>query len=252
MFSFKNLIYNTYPLVLHSPGDYNQFPFLIEKSKKYSQKKKELSDDLTIFSWNNSKEKGILELLLDKMNIPYFVLGKGILDWKNKLKINLTINFLKTVKTKYVLAMDCFDVIILDNPNRILERFKLFYSDKKLIFNATAYIAPYIKASYDLFMKKHFKDRGPFCNINAGVWIGETEFCLKFFQKCLNYEKDINIKYKKVEHSEQLRVKLAFADNCNYIDIDSDCKIFQVLNNEKSIFENDNRIYFKIFDKIYL
>lgn len=90
--------------------------------------------DITIITWNSELEKGILEQCLDRMNVPYSVLGKRISSWKNVYKIKLLNDLLPNIQTKYIMGFDSCDILLVESPKEIVRRFEKFNCD--LLFNA--------------------------------------------------------------------------------------------------------------------
>lgn len=76
-----------------------------------------------MITWNNDSIPGLLELSLSRFDITPIVLGSGVENWQNPIKLDLTIEYLKNSKTKYTLGIDSTDVNVLDNPNLILDKF---------------------------------------------------------------------------------------------------------------------------------
>jgi hypothetical protein len=228
------LKYLSYPIVVHFPGfnlpnSKKWFEFLNQRSNSFFELK-----EATIITWNN-KSKGPLEDSLDKMGVKYIVLGKDINCWNNVIKIKLTNEILDKISTKYVIGLDSCDVIVLDDPNKIVQRFKKM--NCKILFNSQCYCYPRINQNgenHDFveFEKKlnikNYKD----CYLNAGAWVGETEFCKKFFQKCENIFENNNFDKEKEIYwkiSEQAYVRKAFMCFPDLIKLDYTNKIFKVV-----------------------
>jgi hypothetical protein len=75
---------------------------------------------------------------------------------------------------------------------------------------------------------KNYKD----CYLNAGAWVGETEFCKKFFQKCENIFENNNFDKEKEIYwkiSDQAYVRKAFMCFPDLIKLDYTNKIFKVV-----------------------
>jgi len=168
-------------------------------------------------------------------------MGKGI-EWKyNTLKIKLFLEHLKKSKSKYIMGLDGSDVVIIDNPEIILERYLKYYKDKKLVFASELTSFPkYFKWQEEVFSNEamiaktklgkndYFKYNWPshklknnkYCFLNAGCWIGEREYIINFFE---SIEKYIGMK------SEQTYVQKAFAKTFPNTWIDNRCILFQCM-----------------------
>jgi len=256
----KNYLFNTHPTIIHSPGNNGFFKDIVLEFRNTRQRNKKTPvEDCEVFTWNNRGRPGVLEKSLEKLGCPYTVMGGKIAKslWKNIFKVYLTVRFLKTVKTKYVMGIDSFDAIFTKHPNHALELFKEF--KKPLIFNATT--AP------NLTITKQMRDweKTLYPNqlngfLNAGAWIAETQYAREFFQKVLeksrHRKKTINKHAKKgtliqppnrhpnflknpllknryiqfLSQSEQLIVKWVFKETYPTVNIDTKQKIMACLN----------------------
>jgi hypothetical protein len=86
-------------------------------------------DSGAVVSHDRAKRLGTAERRLDRLGVPYGVLGRGIDPWKNVLKIQTLLDGLATVTTSYVMACDSPDVLILRDPGGCIERFEAFGAD---------------------------------------------------------------------------------------------------------------------------
>jgi hypothetical protein len=232
----KNILYNTYPLILHAPGknqrsSNNKWHKLVEKCLENLIPTVDCSD-LTIITWNN-KNKGLFEESLDLLKLNYKVLGKGIEDWNNILKMSLAKEALSNIETKWTMGVDSFDAMLLGSPNVVLENFKK--KKCKLLFNANTVSFPKNKEWNEFEKRKYGDVRYGF--VNAGAWIGETKFCRDFFEDVLN---DLEVNEKAIlevahhlRNQEQPQIKYQiFKKNIQGIGVDSDCSIFQLVRNK--------------------
>jgi hypothetical protein len=161
------------------------------------------------------------------------------------MKIQLTCDALKNISTKYVMGVDSFDAIIINNPEKTIPI--LQKSDHKLIFNATSSVNCSLREHIDEFERIYPNEY--YCYLNAGAWVGETEFCKKFFstaqivhQSFHKVLKEHHIKTKRrkwckfenlwatnLANSEEIRIKHTFFKMCPGTGIDTHCEIFQNL-----------------------
>ena len=143
-----NTIYGITPLIVHATGLLHSKdkiiihtlfnPYWIPIMKNWQKEapeicKKEIKDELTIITWNNTDIKGYCEQSLEKLGLDYLVLGKGKKIWQNINKITTALEIIDLIKTPYVMALDCFDVIVLRNPYEALVKFKAM--DCEMLFN---------------------------------------------------------------------------------------------------------------------
>lgn len=89
-------------------------------------------NNIEILVINTNPEKSLLEKSLDKLGVKYILLGKG-LKWSgyhlmNKLPYDYLINNNNNSKP-YILYMDANDVIINDDPNKLIDRFIEYDTD---------------------------------------------------------------------------------------------------------------------------
>lgn len=235
--NFKNTKYNTFPFFVHCPidGDGNDKEiiqwnkikkFFLIKSLK-NEKQKEL-DDISVLTWSNSGKISLLEKSLYYFKTHYCVVGQDVKNWTNDIKIDLTYDFLKKCKTKYVIGIDAFDAALVRDLLKINLNFK-----NKIIFNHTP-------ATFPIELSKHYGSNWKFYHLNAGCWVGETKFLIEFY-KLLTFIKKNIIKLKFIPtsllnknnlKSEQFYIKIAsnfFSEN---VEIDKSCNFFQVLHSE--------------------
>ena len=237
---FQNLEFGTSPVFLHSHG-WGPHP---EKTKMFhifnQIKQKLLSEpsqktgsipDLTIIAFNNKKQKYALEECLDHFEVPYLCLGKNVKKFNLADKLDLTFEALKNIKTKYILAADAKDVLMLDHPNKALEIFKKEFNCK-MLFQASLIHFPTINTKE--FEESVAKTR--FRYLNAGLMIGETEFVRKMFNKAA----EIMSKKKTEWYFDQEIFKRFYKKYYPQIQIDQECRIFQSLKRVNIAFHNND------------
>jgi hypothetical protein len=223
------------PIVIHSPGiklpnSKRWFDFLDLRCNKFFELK-----DVTIITWNNC-QKGPLEESLDSMKIKYVVMGKEIKKWNNIFKIKLTNEALERVTTKYTIGLDSCDVIVLDDPNKIVSRFKRM--NCKMLFNSQSCCYPRKDSkgqNYDFveYENSLIENRGiDNCYLNAGAWVGETDFCIKFFNKCEDILENNNFNREEEVYwtiSDQAYIRKTFMLFGDCVKLDYNNFIFQVI-----------------------
>jgi len=225
----KNTEFNTCPLVFHAPGHFIHNPAW-ELITQIKQSPHVDCDQLDIITWNssepterlihNGKTLGIFEKSIP--HLKHTVLGKNSVNWTNREKINLTVNHLQQSTFKYTLGADSGDAIMIGEPTEILNRF--LKMDCDLLFNADMNCWPFDPEIRD------FEEQvatSTFKYLNAGVWIGETTFCLDFFKETQKIINDTSI---LPEWSEQALLKKTYKKLYPKVKLDHNCEIFQVLN----------------------
>jgi hypothetical protein len=213
----KNKLYETRPIIFHAQGKPEFSPFW-ENIKHRCQSIKIAPENLDIVTFNNgksffNKDNGCFENSIQNQCI---VMGKNILNWKNFLKIQLTIKFLENSKKEFILSADSSDVVVY-SFEKIID---IFLSKKcDLLYNAEINCWP----TNDFSNLEKYRFLHPFCHLNAGVWIGKRKKAIEFYKQCESLI---------IENcfSEQFYVKKNYINCYPYILIDDKCEIFQTLN----------------------
>jgi len=224
-------------------------PIVINLEKKEpSWCRKETKDSITIITWNNTEIKGCCELSLDKLGLDYLVLGKNIRNWRNINKITSALEIIDSINTPYIMALDCFDVIVLRDPYEAMEKFKTMDCD--MLFNAEKiYYPDYGLAAtgyYSITDKwKNFEaniEKSMWKYLNSGALLAKTKFYKEFLINCLQRYNTLNEEresfplpkdpfYKKypdykISDSDQLIAHWMHYDYYPKIKIDYQMKIF--------------------------
>jgi hypothetical protein len=228
---FRNIEYNTTPILIHNNGPYRRRFFYNMRSSIISSERRYKANnrDITIFTWNNKPKKGCFEQSLNALGLDYFVLGKKVVEWRNICKIILSHEFLKRVDTPYVLAADSTDVLLLGCPSRIIERLESL-PGCSMLFNAERNHYPYRchtkSFEKDIFKRATKKGLGreskPFRYLNSGAWVGKTEFCRAIHEEALEVRRPLC-------HDDQGVYKILYKRHYPSIQIDHDCEVFQTL-----------------------
>jgi len=229
----------------------NQYwmPIVINLEKKEPDGcRKETKDNITIITWNNTGIKGCCELSLDKLGLDYLVLGKNIRNWRNINKITSALEVIDSIKTPYIMALDCFDVIVLRDPYEAVEKFKAMDCD--MLFNGEKFFYPdyglMATGYYSITDKwKNFEaniEKSAWKYLNSGALLAKTEFYKEFLMNCLQRYNTLNEEresfplpkdpfYKKypvykISDSDQLIAHWMHYDYYPKIKIDYQMKIF--------------------------
>ncbi len=236
----RNNLTRTYPIVIHNPFEFPDWQEIISVAMGAPPAKAD--HRLTIMTFNNQAEKNLLQQNLEKMGVTPLVLGGTVKTWSNLCKIELTYSALKTISSPYVMGCDGRDVCFLKSPSHVLERF--IETRKAMLFNATYVNWP----PFESYKTKE-KDLHPddcFCFLNGGVWIARTDRAREFFQdvetlrldKALLSKIEAFIDKKPLSHknlirnSEQSVIRPVYHRCFPDVDIDAQCYIFQVLQDE--------------------
>lgn len=224
----KNLITNTYPLIIHAPDENKIWDSILENFNKSLCFSSFNCDDILVVTWNNF-ESSVLEQCLKKRKIPFCVLGKDIEVWNNLQKFFLTLKAIKNSKCKYFLGLDSHDVLVLGDLATILKRFKS--KNCEILFNCEKKFYPNFSIEYFVENKK-FQDKvskGVYKYLNSGCWIGKREFCQKLFEECSNirlWETFDCTDKLKLYNCDQSVIHGMFKKYYPKIQIDYNCDIF--------------------------
>lgn len=216
-------MFNTTPQAIHCPHC-DQESDLIEMllSKLRNAKLSGIiPDELAVISWDNKNQETPLKRSFDLLGIKCLFLGKGEEWLNNEKKISLTNDFLRSTSKKYVIGLDAYDAVLFGCPQKILNEFKKM--KERLVFNATLGSYPPIDRLTS-FEKSLFPEK-IWCHLNAGAWIGETEYCKQFFGSLLSYKTETS----DYAGSEQLLVRMALQKEYPNATIDHECKMFQII-----------------------
>lgn len=196
---------NTFPPIIHGNGKSKRDSLYKSIEAKFISNHanaNSIASDLTIVSWKGGKYKGI-DTILEKCMRGY---GQDltILDWPNntnfwegsKYKITGTLNYLKSVSTKYFMWFDASDVILLQSPLEILKIYKDKFSGK-LVFNAERnhYPKENRQGGWSNNLKSQYKSLELYDNtfpttfkyMNTGCCVGETKIAIRFLEKCMDW-----------------------------------------------------------------
>jgi hypothetical protein len=193
-----------------------------------------IPDDLTVITWDTSdKESALIRSLRRSFTGgPCMVLGKGIKQWYRH-QITLTMEYLETCDTRYVMGIDAWDAMFVQSPARILEVFKSSFAKRyclvygaELNFWPDQYTGPY-KAHEEARASQEGATRWKY--LNSGCFIGEVDFCKKWYAECLaladKHEQGFG-------NDEQGLVHIRFGQHprCdNMVTLDYQCQMFQNL-----------------------
>jgi len=144
---------------------------------------------LTILAWSNTEslETGMLPKQLGTAGVPHRIIGEDIPSdrWTGQTKLQAIVAALAEVRSPYVAGFDACDVVLLDTPQRLVERFASEFSCR-LLFGATRDALPPIPGSLEFEETMTPWEQSPYRYIDSGVWIGHTDFCREFFTAALS------------------------------------------------------------------
>ena len=175
---------------------------------------------------NEYKKFKTLENSARNNNINIYIEGIGVkwIDFSTKLK-----HFHKFIKTvddkKIIMCLDGFDVIIFDNAENMLKKFKEF--DKPLVFSTEQYCGPDPKVSK--YYSNDTKDE-MYRYLNAGTYMGyawKIKEMLNEIEKNENYHcTTYNTDTKHAKADDQRCLQKYYLSHTNDIALDHKQKIW--------------------------
>jgi hypothetical protein len=145
--------------------------------------------------------------------------------WYQEFKLKTLKSALSGMKTEFIMGLDSFDVLLLDDPEKALDRFRKF--DCEMLFNASCYNWPRD------FKTSAFEEsvvKGKFRYLNSGCFLAKVEFIRKLLEE--NLSRDNSGKQELPD--DQAFYKLMYQKYYPKIKIDSRCEIFQSLKRVKA------------------
>ena len=230
----RNTVFDTRPLVIHAPqaADCPWWEILLAEvfaaERRYTK-----PDDLVILTWNSGAANadlavrghalGWFERSLEHVGLPYHVLGAGIGSaWTNRMKLDLTIEFLENTDAPFVFAADSTDVALIGDPGEILRRF--LSRESGIVFNGEKNCWP---ADFpDLQRWEEEVGQPPFRYFNAGVWIGTREAGLAAYRTARSRAEELG----SYPTSDQVCLKHAYRELYPAVVVDHRCEMFQNIN----------------------
>ncbi|MBI4485357.1 MAG: hypothetical protein HY655_05045 [Acidobacteria bacterium] len=224
-----NWLFDTYPMLVHAAGKSEQLPLwpsIVRAAERWRVDTR-LDPNLTVITFNNGgslnqpyKRLGLFEESLRRSGVDEIaVLGQAVTEWKHNLKINLLLEYLNTAAVKdYVLVADSADVILTNDIEPLVERFKAFGC--RAVFNAERRHYPGDLPPFD----EQVASGEYFPCLNSGIWVADTSFARELADYCARLTVE---KHKKCD---QTRYKTAYRQFYPAIRVDHRCRLFQNIN----------------------
>ena len=195
------------PLVFHANGGFNLplinkgpvFADVIEQ-KIFQKETRQYSKphNLDILLCHNYPGAPLAERCLNHLGIAgYHVLGQEISTFRNFYKLPLVLEYLTKHSTaEYILHLDARDVLLIDNPKIIVDRFLakfscdiLFNAEKgsypSIVLGIAPEDQPKIRA-IEQFEKSTYL--GPFFHLNSGCFIGRRAAIIEMLEEAVSQE----------------------------------------------------------------
>jgi len=157
-----------------------------------------MPEGLSIFTAHNYNEPSLFEQSLDFLGVEgYRVLNKPVAVWSNSKRIRWFMDYLENeCRTPLVLHCDANDVILQDDPRRVVEVFH--EHDCELLYCSTRWphgykCIPEIRRWADAVHPGRY--------LNGGVFIGRREFVMEVYSRVLDYVTDDDPESNKQSHA---------------------------------------------------
>ena len=236
------------PLVFHANGGFH-LP-LINKGPVYAniieqclfqspRRQYPKPNNLDILLCHNYPVVPLTERCLNHLGIAgYQVLGREIIKFRKFFKIPLVLEYLKRHSTaEYVLHLDAKDVLLVDDPKIIVERFTTLFSCD-ILFNAEKISYPSLYFGLapedqpkvkriEQFEASHYT--GPFSHLNSGCFIGRRVAIIEMLEEAVAQEGFL----VSFPNSDQAIIRDLHRSWYPRIQIDHQCRIFQSLDKIK-------------------
>ena len=195
------------PLVFHANGGFrlplmNKGPVFADLIEQFFFQKEpgqySKPHNLDILLCHNYPEAPLAERCLNHLGMAgYQVLGREISIFRNFYKIPLVLDYVKTRSTAdYILHLDARDVLLIDNPEIILNRFIgqfscdiLFNAEKGSHPSIFSGIAPEDQTkirAIEQFEQSTYM--GPFFHLNSGCYIGRRAAVIEMLEGAVSEE----------------------------------------------------------------
>ncbi|MBM4187454.1 MAG: hypothetical protein FJ206_09100 [Gemmatimonadetes bacterium] len=225
----------TAPVLVHAPGTDRESPWWLPIRRRVFEEpgRHEVPPGLALLTYNSGHPNEILsrrghglgwfERSLEQAGLPYVVLGQGLRsEWRNRLKLELTLDFLRRTAAQMVLGADSSDVLLVGDPARLVAR--LSTTPDRVLFNAEK--RPWPREAREVFRFERTVARGPFRYLNSGLWLGRREPLIAAFECAARWAGRLTAK----PDSDQICWKYAYRELYPAIEVDTTCSVFQCLN----------------------
>ena len=129
-----NRIYGTQPFIAHAPGKVDESPWwkVLRAAVFASEDRFTSPPSVDVITWNSGRPDsipslrghslGLFERSLDHFGVRHTVLGAGLgKDWSNRMKLDLTLDFLSQSGADFVLGADSADALLIGDVGVLLE-----------------------------------------------------------------------------------------------------------------------------------
>lgn len=185
-------------------------------------------ENLTILTYNTRPEISLLERCVDRLGLEdLVVLGRGRAGWSWWYKIELVLDFLARglCTTEHVICLDADDVLIVDDPVRILPAF--LAADCDLLFCGTRGDQPPSARCWD-FENGAYPSGDPLHrHLNAGCYVGHQDVLRECLEEiATGYRERAEWCHHEGEFDDQLAWRHLHARHFPRLRVDVGCDLF--------------------------
>ncbi len=221
----RNLLFDTWPVVVHAHGSHAhkpQWPPIRQALFGSPSPTWTTPPELTLLTCNNGHPAmGLWEESLQRAGLQCQVLGQGIDPWVNsRHKPQLLARAASEARTPYLLYADSRDAVLIDDPARALERFLAF--DCELVMGADMMSWPALPTFRRFEQGLPGARQSEFRYLNGGTWIGRRETVLELFTAACEIDP-----VPEAADSEQGLLRQLLPRFHPRIQLDYRCQIFQ-------------------------
>ncbi len=230
-----NRLFGSHPVATHCPGPpHRRWQQFVTATLNQPRRSVDC-DDVTVVTWNTGGETakpcGLLESSLELLGVTPRVLAQGRRNWVNRDKLKSLAEALSTIETPYLIGADSADVLFLDSPAIVVERFRRHFT-ASLVFNSTG-----STCWPDLPALAEFQSSLPMAAvaqgrhwINSGLFVGETRFCREYFSQLADHPP-----VRGFQGSDQAIVMETWPRWYPRVQADYFCQLFQWFNEEPEV-----------------
>lgn len=228
----RNKLFDTNPCTLHFPSlklklNSKNVDFFnkVYSYFWYEGEIPQLPKDLTIITFNNRDYPTVLESMCYKHNIEIVVAGKEIKDWHGAKKIDALLECVDDVSTRYLLALDGDDLLIVGNLQKAVD---LIQKSKTPIVVGCEPHGPHpLRKNVQYEMEKYRLHESPYKYINGGQYILDMNYAKDILHQLRDI--DVSFFYGREIYTEQARLYELFIRQPNLFTLDVECHAFQVI-----------------------
>jgi len=184
--------------------------------------------DVTLVTYNTRPYKSRLERCCEAQGIDeLIVLGKEVTQWSWSVKVRLVLDYLEAghCRTRYLLATDADDVLIVNDPAALLDRFRSYSCD--VLFCNTFVDWPPNNLYRDFETLKYYK-HPLHCHLSAGGYVGDREALVSYLRMLIEaYEKREDWVLFNGAFDDQLGWRTLHYKYYPKLQVDTECRVFK-------------------------